>query len=74
MQSQPSTEDNRIRSLENWLPLVQAENIRHGWELNAAELEQLVHNTSAALDLTVSELGARAVLWHYHRVLLEERT
>lgn len=74
MQNQQSTEDHRIRSLENWLPLAQAENLRHGWELKAAELEQLVHQASAALERSESLLGARAALWHHHRMLQEERT
>ncbi len=67
------TEDNRIRSLENWLPLAQAENMRNGWGLNGAELEQLVHDARTALELTVSLLGARTILWQHYRLLREER-
>jgi hypothetical protein len=74
MQNQQAMEENRIRSLENWLPLVQTENMRHGWELNAAELEQLVHVAQTALELTGSLLGARTVLWRHHRLSQEERT
>jgi hypothetical protein len=73
MQDFANSEDNRVRSLENWLPLAQAENIRHGWGLNATELEQLVLGASSALDLVESLLGARAVLWHQHRLQQEER-
>jgi hypothetical protein len=65
-------DDNRIRSLENWLPLAQTENMRHGWKLNATELEQLVHEAKASLELSESVLGARAVLWCHYRILHEE--
>lgn len=74
MQDHESREDNRIRSLENWLPLAQAENMRNGWGLNGAELEQLIHDARTALERTVSLLDARAALWRHHRMLQEERT
>ena len=73
MQDLKHSEENRIRSLENWLPLAQAENARHGWGLNGSEVEKLVLRASSALERVVGLLGARAVLWRYHQVPQEER-
>jgi hypothetical protein len=74
MQDIKDSEDNRIRVLENWLQLAQTENMRHGWELDAAELERLIFSASSALDNVVSLLGAQAILWRHQRLLQARRT
>lgn len=72
MQDSKNGEEDRIRLLENWLPLAHSENMRHGWNLNSFELEQLVLSALSALDRVASILGARAVLWRHHQLIHEE--
>lgn len=67
MDDQQSSEDNRIRLLENWLPLVQTENTRYEWKLSPVELEQLLWSALGSLEQVVSLLSAQAVLWHHYQ-------
>lgn len=73
MEDQQANKDNRIRLLENWLPLAQTENACYEWKLNAAELEQLVWSALASLEQVASLLSAQAVLWRHHQQLQKER-
>lgn len=73
MYDQRAAEDDRIRLLENWLPLAQTENARYGWKLEVAELEQLVWSAFASLEQVVSLLSAQAVLWRHYQQLQKER-
>lgn len=74
MHDQELNRNDRVRSLENWLPLAQSESLRHGWNLSATELEQLVTGASTSLEHVTSLLGAQAVLWWTHQLLQKERS
>jgi hypothetical protein len=56
----------RLRLLESWLPLAQAERERYGWSDDGPALEQLILRAAPALSQAHSLLAARALLWHYH--------
>lgn len=65
-QTDPTT---RLRLLESWLPLVQTENERLGWQLAGPELEALILVAAPQLATSANMLAARAIIWHYHHQL-----
>ncbi|PDW01323.1 hypothetical protein [Candidatus Viridilinea mediisalina] len=59
----------RLRLLESWLPLVQAENERYGWQLAGPELEALILLAAPQLTTSTNLLTARVIIWHYQQQL-----
>ncbi len=57
----------RLRLLETWLPFVQAESDRYGWQLTGPELEQLILRAGPRLHTAANQLAARAIIWHCHQ-------
>ncbi|RRR76642.1 MAG: hypothetical protein EI684_02610 [Candidatus Viridilinea halotolerans] len=67
---QPPTDPAaRLRLLEVWLPFVQAESERYGWQLAGPELEQLILLAAPRLYTAANPLTARAIIWHYRQQL-----
>ncbi len=63
------TDAARLRLLESWLPLAQAENDRYGWGYDAPALERLILLAAPGLRDAPTLLAARACFWHSHHEL-----
>lgn len=59
----------RLRLLESWLPLAQAESERYGWGYDSPKLEQLILLAAPRLRAAPTLLAARALFWHYRQEL-----
>ncbi|PDV96799.1 hypothetical protein [Candidatus Chloroploca asiatica] len=59
----------RLRFLENWLPLAQAENERNGWGYDSVTLERLILLAAPSLRAVSTLLAARALFWYYQQDL-----
>lgn len=59
----------RLRFVESWLPLAQAESDRFGWGYDGLKLEQLILLAAPSLRAAPTLLAARALFWHYHQKL-----
>ena len=64
MDAAPDDPVARLRLLECWLPLAQAESERCGWGYTGPVLEWLILRAAPALHQAQSLLAARAILWH----------
>lgn len=62
----------KLRLLESWLPLAQAENRDQEWGLDSEQLEALILLAAPALRGATSKLAARAILWHHRRQAAQE--
>ncbi|MEI8308460.1 MAG: hypothetical protein WCF99_15485 [Chloroflexales bacterium] len=72
LQHVDGNERTRLRLLENWLPLAQAENSEQHWELNAEQIEALIVIAAPALRAATNTLTARAILWYHRRQIMQE--
>lgn len=66
--------EERIRLIENWLPLVQSTNQQLGWNLDIASLEALILKSAPDLRRCCTTIEAYTVLVsHYIQYSQEER-
>ncbi|WP_129672712.1 hypothetical protein [Candidatus Chloroploca sp. Khr17] len=64
--------NSRLRFLESWLPLAQAESERNGWGYDSATLERLVLRAAPSLHAVTNLLAARALFWYYQQGIERE--
>jgi hypothetical protein len=57
----------RLRLLESWLPLAQAESERFSWGYDGPALERLILLAAPSLRQAPTLLAAQALFWHYHQ-------
>lgn len=69
MDDTPADIAARLRLLESWLPLAQAESERNGWGYDSSALERLILLAAPSLREAPTLLAARACFWHYHHEL-----
>jgi hypothetical protein len=66
--------EERIRLIENWLPLVQSTNQQLGWNLDSASLEALIVKSAPDLRCCCTAIEAYTVLVsHYINYSQKER-
>lgn len=65
---------DRLRLLESWLPLAQAENEHNCWGYDGPALERLILLSEASLRGAPTLLAARAAFWFHQQRVEQERS
>lgn len=58
--------EERIRLIENWLPLAQSSNELLGWKLDGKKLEQLILESAPELRCCCTPIEAYTILVSYY--------